>query len=240
MNGFDMHYRVVGSGEPLLLLHGFAGCGDNFDPFVPTLAQQYQLIIPDLRGHGRSTNPAKTFTFRQSATDVLALLDHLGLPRVRAMGISAGGMTLLHMATRQPSRIEAMVLVGASPTFPPEARAAMSAGLGQVPPEIRALQEQCAVRGREQLDELSTQFTSFKDSYDDMTFTAPSLGTITARTLIVHGDRDVFFPVTIPVDLYRGIRNAELWIVPGGDHVPVAGPRQGPFLATVADFFRRR
>jgi pimeloyl-ACP methyl ester carboxylesterase len=76
------------------------------------------VIIPDLRGHGWSTNPAKTFTHRQSAADVLALLDHLALKRVRAMGISTGGMTLLHVATRQTDRIDAMVLIGADVILP--------------------------------------------------------------------------------------------------------------------------
>jgi pimeloyl-ACP methyl ester carboxylesterase len=100
VNDIDMYYQVLGSGEPLLLLHGFGGCGDNWQPFTQALAKQFQVIVPDLRGHGWSTNPAKTFTHRQAATDVIAPLDHLALKRVRAMGISTGGMTLLHMATR--------------------------------------------------------------------------------------------------------------------------------------------
>jgi pimeloyl-ACP methyl ester carboxylesterase len=54
-----------------------------------------------------------------------------------------------------------------------------------------------------------------------MNFTKRNLSTITARTLIVHGDRDRFFPVEIAVSLYRSIAGAELWIVPGGDHAPI-------------------
>ena len=114
VNDIDMHFQTLGSGEPLLLLHGFGGCGDDWRPFSQALAKQFQVIVPDLRGHGWSTNPAKTFSHRQSAADVLALIDHLALKRVRAMGISTGGMTLLHMATRQPERIDAMVLIGAT------------------------------------------------------------------------------------------------------------------------------
>ena len=127
LNDIDMHYRILGSGEPLLLLHGFGGCGDDWQPFSEVLAKQFQVIIPDLRGHGWSSNAAKSFTHRQSAADVLALLDHLALKRVRAMGISTGGMTLLHVATRQPDRIDAMVLIGATSYFPPQARLIMAA-----------------------------------------------------------------------------------------------------------------
>ncbi len=77
INGIQMYYEAIGQGEPLVLLHGFTGSGDDWEPFVNDLAVEYQLIIPDLRGHGRSTNPENVFTFRQSALDVFALLDKL-------------------------------------------------------------------------------------------------------------------------------------------------------------------
>jgi hypothetical protein len=89
--------------------------------------------------------------------------------------------------------------------------------------------------GDEQIRALRQQFHDFKDSYDDMNFTGPYLSTITARTLIVHGDRDEFFPVSIPVEMYRSIPNAALWIVPSGGHVPIFDPKV-PFVATALDF----
>jgi len=54
-----------------------------------------------------------------------------------------------------------------------------------------------------------------------MAFTPPLLASITAKTLVVHGDRDDFFPVPIPVEMYRSIPNSYLWIVPNGGHVPI-------------------
>jgi pimeloyl-ACP methyl ester carboxylesterase len=66
--------------------------------------------------------------------DMFALLDSLKLQQVRAMGLSSGGMTLLHMATRQPSRIEAMVLIGATTYFPEQARKILPESL---PPLLR-------------------------------------------------------------------------------------------------------
>ena len=63
-----------------------------------------------------------------------------------------------------------------------------------------------------------------------MTFTPPALGKIEARTLIVHGDRDEFFPVSMPVQMYESIPGSELWIVPGGDHVPIFEERTAEFL----------
>jgi len=224
VNDIEMFVEVRGTGEPLVLLHGFFTCGGTWGPVTDLLAKQYQLIIPDLRTHGRSTNRAGTFTHRQAALDVYALLDQLGVKRFKAMGISTGGMTLLHMATQQPDRIDAMVLIGATSYFPESARAFMR----QVSPDSISAQERqgyaaCGVRDDAQIRALKTQFRRFKDSYDDMNFTPPLLGSIKARTLIVHGDRDDLFPINIPVEMYRAIPGAALWIVPNGGHIPVFG-----------------
>lgn len=237
LNGIEMAYTIRGTGEPLLLLHGFGGCGRDWDPVVSRLAEHYRVINVDLRGHGGSTNPSGVFTHRQSGADVLALVDHLGLARVRAMGISSGGMTLLHAATQKPERIEAMILIGATSYFPEQARAIMRAQATDRPgPNARG--QNCATRGGGQIRQLEDQFVGFKDSYDDMNFTAPYLGTIKARTLIVHGDRDEFFPVEIPVEMYRAIPGSQLWIVPGGGHVPIYGPRLTHFVDVALRFLR--
>jgi len=81
----------------------------------------------------------------------------------------------------------------------------------------------CSSRGDEQTREVLRQFNALKDNYDDMNFTEPYLSTITARTLIVHGDRDEFFPIHFAVGMYRAIPDAALWIIPNGGHVPILG-----------------
>ena len=237
VNGIEMYVEIRGTGDPLVLLHGFGSCGKGWAAVADSLAGRYRLIVPDLRGHGRSTNPSGTFTHRQSALDVYALLDQLGVTRFKAMGISTGGMTLLHMATQQRDRIDAMVLIGATTAFPEPARAIMRSVSGDsLPPPVRQMYSVCASRGDPQIRELATQFARFRDSYDDMNFTAPFLGIIKARTLIVHGDRDEFFPVDIPVEMYRAIPGAALWIVPRGRHVPIFGRHLREFLDVTADF----
>jgi pimeloyl-ACP methyl ester carboxylesterase len=232
----EMHYETRGSGSPLVLLHEFGGCSGNWHPFTDALSRSYRLINVDLRGHGASTNPQGTFTHRQSARDVFALLDSLGVHRFKAMGISAGGMTLLHMATEQPDRIDAMVLIGAAPYLPEATRAIQrQVSVENMPPEARELHERCATRGEEQIQQLVSQFSSFHASYDDVTFTPPYLATIAARTMVVHGDRDPFFPVELAVEMYRAIPEASLWIIPHGGHVPIYDPSV-PFAARALRF----
>jgi pimeloyl-ACP methyl ester carboxylesterase len=108
------------------------------------------------------------------------LLDYLGIERFKAIGMSLGAKTLLHNATQQPNRVEAMVLVSATPYFPEQARAIMR----QVSPDNRSEAEWQQMRqwhkhGDEQIRALWRMANSFKDSYDDMNFTASSLSTIT-------------------------------------------------------------
>jgi len=67
LNGFEMYYEVRGEGEALLLLHGGTGIGNDWRQIFAADLDGYRVIVPDLRGHGRSTNPAKRFTFRQCA-----------------------------------------------------------------------------------------------------------------------------------------------------------------------------
>jgi pimeloyl-ACP methyl ester carboxylesterase len=219
INGIELYYELQGEGEPLLLLHGFTGAGVNWKLIFNQAPTGYQLIIPDLRGHGHSTNPSQNFTHRQSALDIYALLDRLKIDRFKAIGLSCGGKTLLHMATQQPARIEAMVLVSTAHYFPTQARSIMN----QMTPDSHSEAEWQMMRqwhkhGDDQIRHLWRIGHEFKDSYDDMNFTPPYLSTITARTLIVHGDRDPLYPINIPVEIYNAIPGSYLWIIPNGGH----------------------
>jgi pimeloyl-ACP methyl ester carboxylesterase len=205
-------------------------------PFTAKLSERYRLIVVDLRGHGHSTNPENKFTHREAANDVFLLLDKLGVDRFSAMGISSGGMTLLHMATSQPKRIASMVLISATSYFPDQARALLrGASFRTMPPQVQEMYRECAKRGEEQIHQLIAQFNALHNNCDDMDFTAQNLSTITARTLVVHGDRDRFFPIEIPVSIYRSIPDAALWIIPGGDHAPIYDSTV-PFTSTALRF----
>lgn len=239
VNDVDIYYETCGEGEPLLLLHGGGGIGANWELVFKDAPKGFQLIMPDLRGHGRSTNPSTGFTFKQLAQDVLGLLDRLGIKRFKAIGLSLGAKTLLHVATQQPNRVEGMVLVSATPYFPEEARVIMR----EVTPDNRSEAEWAQMRewhkqGDEQIRKLWRQLNAFKDSYDDMNFTPPYLSTITAHTLIVHGDRDPLYPVGLAMEMYAAIPGAYLWIVPNGGHGPIFGDATGRFVETALTFLR--
>jgi pimeloyl-ACP methyl ester carboxylesterase len=217
LNGFELHYQIEGEGEPLLLLHGGTGCHEDWAYCGrDQLAREYRLIKPAARGHGRSSNPNKVITHRQCAPDALALLDHLGIARCRAIGLSIGGNILLHMASLQPQRIEAMVVVSATMYFPAQAREIMR----QIPlAEKQSPQEWESMRRRHKLGgpqivALWDWMREMQHSYDDMNLTPPALSRIGARTLIVYGDRDPLYPVEMAIEMYRAIPRSALWVFP--------------------------
>jgi pimeloyl-ACP methyl ester carboxylesterase len=219
------------------------GIGDDWRLVFPSEPVGYRLIVPDLRGHGQSTTPAGTFTFKACAEDVRALMDHLAIERVKAIGLSLGAKTLLHLATAFAPRVEAMVLVSATPRFPEPLRAAARqftpTAFEQLTDAERAKLRARHVHGDQQIADLYEMTQSFATSYDDMAFTAARLGAIAARTLIVHGDRDPLYHVELAVELFRGIPQSALWIVPNAGHDPIFGGRAELFRSEALAFLGR-
>jgi len=260
LNGVPIYFEVHGSGEPLLLLHGFSGCSQDWSAFVEEqkhgTEERFQLIIPDLRGHGRSSAPQggglggtksaqpgvppkfSAWRHDEAAADMFALLDNLGIVTFKGIGVSGGGNVLLHMATRQPERVKAMVLVSATSYFPDQARPIMRQYADNLPAAERENLRRRHPGGDAQIEALLANTKAFADSHDDMNFTPPYLGRITARTLIVQGDRDPLYPVEISVEMARVIPRSSLWIVPNAGHGPVLGQRWPEFLKTAAEFLR--
>ena len=240
INGCELYYEVHGDGDPVLCLHGFTGSsGDWFYSGRETLERSFMLIAPDARGHGRSTNPTGTLTHLQCAHDALALLDRLELDRVKAIGMSMGGNTLLHLATLAPDRISRMVVVSTTMYFPDQARRAMreTAGVQRSEQELRVLRERHK-HGEAQLRALDRAQLAFADDTIDMAFTPETLARIPVETLLVSGDRDPLYRVDMAVTMYHALPHAALWVVPGGGHGPIYLEASTAFSQTAERFLK--
>jgi len=225
LNGVRIYFEIHGTGEPLLLLHGFSGSGQDWLPTAAAWGPDFQLILPDLRGHGRSSILSKPFRHQDAATDMFALFDHLEIGACKGVGVSGGGNVLLHLATRQPERIKAMVLVSATPYFPAPARPIMSQYPDSLPEEQREFLRRRHSGGDPQVRAILESTRSFATSYDDMNF-------------IVQGDRDPLYPVELSVEMAKAIPQSQLWILPNAGHGPVFGEKWPDFQKTAAAFLR--
>lgn len=114
--GKDIFYLEMGSGEPLVLLHG-GGPGasgwSNYNRNAQVLSTRYRVIIPDLPGYGRSNkDPITGPRYTHYASAMIGLLDTLGLKKAHVVGNSLGGGTALKMALDAPSRVGKLILMG--------------------------------------------------------------------------------------------------------------------------------
>ncbi len=231
-----LHYNTHGEGEPLLWLHGALGLGSDWRFVFGEPPAGFRLIAPDLRGHGQTTGAHATYSFAHAADDMFALLDSLGIDRVNIVGLSGGGITALHMATRRPERIKRMVVVSAPASFPEQAKAIQRHfTIDALGAQIDDMRRRHPAAG--QLEALVAQMRALPDGRDP-DFSADALATITADTLIVFGDRDFLYPVSIAFDLHRAIPHAWLWVVPNGGHGPVFGALAAEFTRTSLSFLR--
>jgi pimeloyl-ACP methyl ester carboxylesterase len=122
----DVHLTEAGSGPPLLLLHGWPQHAWAWRKLIPLLAGDFRLLMPDLRGFGRSATPAGGYDPSTFAEDAVALLDALGLDEVGVVGHDWGGFTAYLLGLRHPNRVRALVVCNAPHPWPPlNARAAL-------------------------------------------------------------------------------------------------------------------
>lgn len=111
----QLHYQTLGDpisgkGQPLILLHGLFGSGDNWGTVAKHFSQHYQVISVDLRNHGRSPH-SDSQTYTEMADDLLELCNTLGLDRIHLLGHSLGGKMAMQFATQYPDKLEKLIVV---------------------------------------------------------------------------------------------------------------------------------
>ncbi|HEX7925764.1 MAG TPA: alpha/beta hydrolase, partial [Bradyrhizobium sp.] len=114
VNGISLFHVETGEGSPVVFLHGGLSNSDYFGLQVPEIARAHRVICVDSRGHGRSTRNAQPFGYDLMTDDVVALLDHLKIPRAAIVGWSDGAIIGLDMAMRYPDRVSRVFAFGAN------------------------------------------------------------------------------------------------------------------------------
>jgi pimeloyl-ACP methyl ester carboxylesterase len=107
-----IRYRVIGDGPPMLLLHGYTDRVEMWSGPADSLARSHRVIVPDLRGFGKSTVPTRLDQYGKAMMwDLVALLNDLAVPRAHVVGYSMGGLLAAHLALDVPDRVASVTLV---------------------------------------------------------------------------------------------------------------------------------
>jgi pimeloyl-ACP methyl ester carboxylesterase len=237
VRGIRMYVETEGQGPPLLLLHGGAGNGMQFEKQRAEFARAHRLVIPDCRAQGRSTDRPGPLTYHDMAEDMVVLLDSLGVRRVDIMGWSDGGNIALDLAIHHPGRVAHVVTFGAN--FSPD-------GLQQADQAWNrtATADSFGTGMREGWTALNPEPAHYEQAMNKILemwrtlprFSLAELGRIRARVLVCAGEHDVI-RAEHTAALARAIRGAETWTVPGASHSAMierpdlVNPRVLAFLA---------
>ncbi len=114
-NGVEIYYQVEGSGEPVVLIHGYTINGNlnwRTPGTIKLLSEKYRVIVPDVRGHGKSGRPPKGQYGMESVRDIVRLLDSLDIDEAHIVGYSMGGSMAIKLATDYPKRVKSVVIGG--------------------------------------------------------------------------------------------------------------------------------
>jgi len=218
VNGIRMYYEVRGSGPVLVLLHGGAGNGMQFNRQVPAFEMHFRLIVPDMCAQGRSTDRPGPLTYHAMAEDVIALMNVLSVKRFDLMGWSDGGDTGLDLAIHHKDRLRRLVTFGAN--FSPS---------GLNPADVAWNDTATAAAFGDGMREGWTRLSPEPDHYEAAMqkilvmwrtlprFTAAELHSIQARVLVCAGDHDLIRREHTEA-LARAIPGAQVWFVPGASH----------------------
>jgi pimeloyl-ACP methyl ester carboxylesterase len=109
-----LHMRFLewhGNGPPIIALHGLASSAHWYERVASYLNGQHRIIAPDQRGHGQTTQAASGYDWQTLASDIVGLMDYLGLPQAAVMGHSWGGHVASNLAARFPERVTRLVMI---------------------------------------------------------------------------------------------------------------------------------
>lgn len=252
VNQIKLYYDETGGGEPALLIHGLGSCADDWVLQTQPFSEQFRVITPDLRGHGRSDKPNQRYSIALFASDVAGLMDVLNIKSARVVGLSLGGCVAQQLALDFPQRVERLVLANtfAHADMGSPINAVMLAirmgvlSLFGVPTQARVVAgrlfpkpDQAALRQMAQARIAANDPAAYRRSLAAIRAfdVRDRLGRITCPTLVVAGDRDTTVPLRAKRLLAERVPGARLELFADSGHAtPVDQPEA--FNRVVLDF----
>lgn len=231
-DGAELYWEEIGDGPRVLLVHGGTGSGAFDWEFVRApLARSYRLLMVDLRGHGRSSDPHERLSLDQIADDVEALVEQVGGCDA-IMAFSVGASAMISLLCRRPTLTRAFVCIaGSTAGDPMQVEGIVN---GPWPADLKDLHHEHAPDAeywRGLRDQLARSWAGHYVSETE-------LARLVVPTLVLCGDRDRVEPVESALSLSRSLPKGELLVLPGCGHF---APRERPaeLSAMVESFLDR-
>ncbi|CAH1220688.1 Non-heme bromoperoxidase BPO-A2 [Paenibacillus auburnensis] len=244
----ELHYEDVGTGKPVVLIHGWPLSGRSWEKQVPALVEAgYRVITYDRRGFGQSSQPWNGYEYDTFAADLHTLIEHLDLQDVTLVGFSMGGGEVArYIGTYGTERVSKAVLAGAIPPYLYKSSDNPDGGFDDA--TIQGFQDGVKADRLAFLDDFTTNFFASGDRTDlvnepfrlynrDIAAFASPKGTLdciaafsytdfrgdlekfNVPTLILHGDSDAIVPVEISGQkAHERIAGSQLVVIEGGPH----------------------
>lgn len=228
-----LHFTERGSGSPLLLVHGLMVTGKMFEPVIAHLATRHRVIVPDLRGHGRSRGLPSPYTTAQLASDLSRLLDHLGIDSTAVLGYSQGGAIAQQLVLDHPKRCDRLVLVCTYAFNMATSREWLEGHLVPLLVRVFGMRRFAKVvvsQGAKQLGKERADWLAGLIADQDRTLMVQAwretmafdsrrrLADIRCPTLVVAASNDQAVPIHHAKMLHDGIPGSQLVIIDGADH----------------------
>lgn len=228
-----LYFSERGSGPPLLLVHGLMISGAMYDLVLDHFAARHRVIVPDLRGHGRSRGLPPPYTVAELAADLSRLLDHLGIESAAVLGYSQGGAIAQQLVLDHPSQCNRLILACTYAYNMASFREKLEGHLVPILVSVlgmRRFAEVVLAQGLQQVSKERAQWVigliAAQDSKlmatawrEAMAFDSRSrLGEIQCPTLIVAGSMDEAVPLHHAKMLHEGITGSQLEAIEGADH----------------------
>ena len=216
VGGAKIYYAVYGKGDPVVLLHGGLGHAGQFGFQLPALVDRFQVIAIDSRGQGRSTKGKAAITYDVMASDVIAVLDKLAIPRASVVGWSDGGEVALKLGIAFADRVDRLIVLGANYD------ASGSKPRSRPNPTFAAY----TVRCRADYERLSTGGLPYAQLVGALVplwrnpsgITKDQLRAIKAPVLMADGDHDEIIMLDQIEEMARLIPNAKLKVFADASH----------------------
>lgn len=232
LNGISLAFDRRGTGAPLLLVHGFPLDHTTWEPLLPHLEDDFDMILPDLRGFGQSDAPEGAYTVEQMAADLAALLDFLKIQKTYIAGHSMGGYVVLAFARAYPERVLGLGMIGSQAAADsPERKAGRYATVGDV-----AVNGVSAVAGMsEKLSANPAHVAFFRElilrqrpsgiigalkAMAERPNASEFLSNFKSPVVLVHGLSDVLIPPERSHEMKVFLPQADLTELPGVGHSP--------------------